>query len=51
MKRGVDTVPVQRPRHLNQVCFTLLTIQVELLGIRERDCGRLEFAHLDVPAK
>lgn len=52
--RGIVALPMQRPRDLDQICFTLHAVQVELLGIGERDCGRLVtyyggFTHIDVP--
>lgn len=43
--------PIQWPRYLDQIFLTLVIIQVELLGVRERNCSCFDsnlgnFAHL-----
>lgn len=38
---SVDVLPVQRPRHLDEVLSTLLRFQIELLRVGQRDWGGL----------
>lgn len=38
---SIDILPVQRPRHLDEVLSALLRVEEELLRIRKGDCGRL----------
>ena len=38
---SVDVLPMQRPRHLDEVLSTLLRFQIELLRVGQRDWGGL----------
>ena len=45
--RSAIMLPMQWPRHLDQICFPRIVVEVELLRVGKRNCSRLA-SHLTI---